>query len=492
MLMYSQFSRKNIISALSLGMPEKFFIKLFFLYTVAHIGLLFVANAIYWDDLTLYQQPPDVIFSTFDEAGSMFNVTAYLHIAMLSVGPWLYRALTFILGLYTAILFWHILAKHEWIGRARLDLAVTFFAVSPLFAAKVALINFPYTLCLFLFLLAWFLLEKNRVLALIFFFLSFNTHSLLVFFALPMLDLFVRGKAFLHLRFALAWSARWLPFLCLPFVYWVIKTTYFAPRGFYAGYNENFALSHLRSAPAGMFAELLTLEVNGPLLLLTFCALAFFYHHQDLEKKFRFRILLVGLVAFLFAGFPYWILNYVPTFYEWTSRHQLLLPVGLSFIALWLANILPTGYQGAVVKLLVAFCLALNVEVYFEFVADWKKQETIVSQLKGLPEVRNSSLVVFDDRTGNARRRTYRFYEWNALLKQAYSDDSRFGINMYQLNAYKRGVYDKFFNSMYLADTHVRKESSRAVVVEITGSRSGGLLDIGGDLYSMKVRPLVP
>lgn len=460
-------STEKLLSRLFPGIPREFSLKLLALYAIAQGGLFFILHAIYWDDWVLYGQPEAVLLTTFSQAGSMFNIGGYLHAGLLAAGPWLYRVLTFFLGLYSAVLFWHILNRHAWLGPQRRDLAVLFFAASPLFAAKVALIDFPYTLCLFLFLLGWHMMEKSRLVALVLFFFSFTTNSLLMLFALPMLDILVREQGLAGVRPLLAWCRRWLLFLAVPFVYWYVKTVHYKPSGLYAGYNEHFGLHHLKYAPEAMLKDAAGLSVGVLLLLVIFFVLLRYFQQAPLEKKHTGRILWIGLLAFLLSVLPYWLLGHIPTFFEWTSRHQVLMPISFALIAVWLVARLPVALHGTVATFLLALGLGQNIEIYNEYAADWAKQKTIIATLQNAKLVQQASLVVFDDTVENARQRTYRFYEWNGILRQAYPDGKQFGVNLAELNTYRSGQYDSYFNSLYVAAGHARDRAAPAVLVKI-------------------------
>lgn len=458
---------EKLLSRLFPGMPREFSLKLLALYAIAQGGLFFILNAVYWDDWTLYGQPAADLMATFAQAGSMFNVGGYLHASLLAAGPWLYRVLTFFLGLYGAVLFWHILDRHAWLGPQRRDLATAFFAVSPLFAAKVALIDFPYTLCLFLFLLGWHMMEKNRPVALVLFFFSFTTNSLLMLFALPMLDILIREQGLRGVRPLLAWCRRWLLFLAVPFVYWYIKTVHYKPVGHYAGYNEHFSLANLQHAPGAMLKDAADVSINILLLLVIFFALLRFFQQAPLEKKSPGRILWIGLLAFVLGVLPYWLLGHIPTFFEWTSRHQVLLPISFSLLAVWLVSRLPATLHGGAALLLIALGLGQNIEIYNEYAADWRKQKIIIAQLRQSELVQQASLVVFDDTVENARKRIYRFYEWNGILRKAAPDKRQFGVNAAELSHYQAGGYDAYFNRLYIAEGHSRNPAAPAVLVKI-------------------------
>ena len=218
----------------------------FVFYLVAHGGILLIPNAIYWDDWTLYQVEPEVIMDTFRQAGSMFNITGYTHVLFLSIGPWFYKVITFVLMFGSGVALDRIIKKYESVSIETRFLIVLFFLVLPFYWARVALIDIIYTISYFLFFVAWVLMSRSRALALILFFLSFNTNSLLVFYTLPFVDLYYRSySSNIGIKTFLVFCRKNFDYFIVPFVFFFIKIEYFPPSGVYEGYNEQYSLYNL-------------------------------------------------------------------------------------------------------------------------------------------------------------------------------------------------------------------------------------------------------
>jgi hypothetical protein len=115
----------------------------------------------------------------------------------------------------------------------------------------------------------------------------------------------------------------------------------------------------------------------------------------------------------------------------------------------------PGQLRKAALIAIVGLCVAINVETYADFFRDWNKQKELISVLAGNERIRQARLVVFDDRTSNARGRSFRFHEWNGLMKAAYGDEVRFGLNPAEVAAYWRGEYAPFFRARYGSKDHV-------------------------------------
>lgn len=453
-------------------------IKITFLcYLVAHGGILFILNAIYWDDWTLWNNAPATILDEFRQLGSPFNLYGHIHVGMLAVGPWAYKVLTFLLMYATGILLYRILQLQKWIRNEDRLLIVTLFLISPFNIARVALIDFPYTVCLFSFFLGWYFIGKNRVASLACFALSFCMESLLIFYSLPMLDYYFRETRSGRPSDLIAWSFRKLDFIVLPFIWFAVKVEYFKPFGIHEGYNEAFSAVNLLKTPVLQVWDLLNLSVP---VLLSIIAVAVAWMTikglgMDMRvlatRIFRNRYLFIGLAALVAGLFPYWILGRVPAFSDWNSRHQILMPLGASFLFLGFLTCVGERLKLSVLAMCAGVFLALNWANYACLFLDWQKQKTIVNFLRNSKEVAAANLLVFDDTTPNALSRYYRFYEWGGLIKSAYSGRSDiFGVSSDQLDQYMRGNYDADFSAFFNAEHHRRQRGEETVSVIIKGN----------------------
>jgi hypothetical protein len=455
--------------ALTFGIEPQYFLPLLVTYLVAHAGMFLILNSVFWDDWTLFDQAPQTLLNTFTMGGSVFAWVGHMHIALLSIGPWVYRILTLVLMFLSGVLLWKVLERHMWIHVEARFAIVLLFLVLPFNWARVALIDLPYTLCYFSFFLGWYLIAKNRWLALCFFLISFNTNSLLVFYLLPIADWYFRENDAAHYSSLAKWGRYKLDFLALPFVYWVIKQIYFRPYGMYAGYNEHFSLRGLISTPRFMATDFVHLHVD--VCLFAFMAVACMFVLPRFTSVGSSpndkRLLIAGCVALACALFPYWLLRLAPTFFEWGSRHQLLIPLGASVLCVWALSYLKPDARYVGLAVLTGVSLAIHLQVYSELADDWEKQQEIISLLSQSASVRDANLVIFQDRTQDARRRSFRFYEWNGLLRQAFRDERRFALAPDQINAYANGDFDKDFIPAFDAQEHTRTNDARRVFVTI-------------------------
>jgi len=441
-----------------------------FFYLLAHGGIFFISDAIYWDDWALWNHQSNSIMELSNMIGSMFNLLGYLHISMLSIGPWLYKILIFVLMFFSGIFLWFILRRQCWISKEARFLIVLLFLILPLNSARITMATFLYTLCYFSFFAGWYFLEKNRLLAICFFFFSFNTNSMLVFYILPISEWFLRNGNILNIKKDWQLGLQKLDFILLPFVFFSIKNIFFRPYGLYEGYNTHFNIKNLVASPLYMGIDLTQLDVSVLLLIIImFCGFLIFRKHKQMLLSYTTdnRILYSGIIAFFCGIFPYCLIGKTPTFYEWTSRHQLLMPLGSALILTWAFNYFPETVRRQLIMFVIGLSLAFNIQVYSHLFMDWQKQKSIISLLGDSDEIKNANLVIFMDDSENALKRTYRFYEWNALMKMAYSDEKRFGLNMSEVNKYITGEFDIYFIERYNAGTHIRSELENKIIVQV-------------------------
>jgi hypothetical protein len=208
-------------------------------YTTSHIWILFIANAVYWDDWILFKGDYEIVINMFImQAATLFYLEGYAHVLLLKIGPWIYRVLTFLMMFMAGVFLYDILKKYKEINSEIRFFIVLLFLIFPFYTARVALIDLRYTVCYFLFFYAWYLLFKNRFASMILFFMSFNTQSLLVFYILPMIELLIFHKGFLSYSNFKKFFFKNINFLIIPFIFFALKIFAFPSSGLYLDYNK--------------------------------------------------------------------------------------------------------------------------------------------------------------------------------------------------------------------------------------------------------------
>jgi hypothetical protein len=470
------------------------------LYFVAHGSILALSNSIFWDDWLIYLAAPETTIQIFtQQAGTLFYLEGYMHLTMMQLGPWAYKLFTLISMFCVGMLFNNILERHSQLSSEARFYIVLLFLVLPFNIARVALIDFRYTISYFLFFLAWSQIDRTRALALILFFWSFNTNSLLVFYALPIIEMFYRNGAFASIRSTFQFVIRRLDFLLLPFVYFFIKISFFSPSGDYIGYNEDYRfqnigiavqqqLTELWSIVSTQFLHLFQMEFGALtnlalillLTLITYTLIVKRNFQTDGQGSFSYHLLFLGIFSTLLALFPYWIVGATPTFADWGSRHQLLMPLGVSLIFVALVSKFKRKARIVVLSAVVAISLACNISSYLSLFVDWQKQSQIIQWGASNTEIRKAGLVVIQDYTMDLNAlfgRNYRFYEWNGLFKNALGDERRFCVQGEDLDRYLAGDFDKAFTAKYKSSGFRKEAAAQTLVVKINLIEPSGMYE---------------
>ena len=446
----------------------KFHLQLFLIYLICHGGIFFILNSIYWDDWTLFNTSEKTIFSTFKQAGgSFFNFTAILHTTIIPFGIWIYRILTFLLFFLTGLLFFKILLNNKRINADTAKFIVILFLVLPFNSARVALIDFPYTIGYFLFFLAW-RFKKIRLFSLPVFFFSFNVNSLPFLYLLVIFDLYFDKADDINVVNVKSFLVNKIDYILLPCAFFFIKYKYFVTSGLYNTYNSNFQIKNLVLTPIRQFIDFTHLDLNLFFLVCCILILNIFKPFNHIVIKSNYSNIYIAILAIVLAVFPYWILGLTPSFFDWSSRHQLLMPLGLSLIITYFLSKTETN-RYIYFTFFLSFSIVINATNYFNFWKDWNKQKELISVLKINPSLKDKKLILVKDNTldYNALNRPYRFYEWNGLFKYAYNNESRFVLNYSEADLYKNGYFNDFFNEFGNAKGYVRINLKDATVVII-------------------------
>lgn len=447
------------------------------IYLFAHVWILTLGDATYWDDWTYFEAPASWILDDFRQAGSFLNISGGIYVALSSLGMWAYKFAILLVGLAIAVLWAVILERDMGFSKQECFWVVAIASALPLNPARVALINFYYTLCVLFFLIGWLAIEKRRLPAVVFLFFSFSTQSLLVFYFFPFI-IFLRkivlarsvsrNKAYLFLL------------ILLPFIWFALKQIFFRPSEFYEGYNSisftnlgDIALAQYDVTKEYLSADLGAIIRENPLILAA-CLLAVFLIVRRAKptsstslKKTGLR-LLVGCSMFIFACFPYWSVGQVAVFWEWDSRHQLLMPIGTAIIIFSLLSIINSWARKILLSAVITVSTTATVVNYKDFLADWNKQKLVISTIATSKVAPMCKLFVFKDATSTAIRRKLRFYEWSGLVNQAIPGEyNRLGINENEYADYELGDYDAYFSWFYPHHRFVRHDDIQECYVRL-------------------------
>ena len=115
----------------------------------------------------------------------------------------------------------------------------------------------------------------------------------------------------------------------------------------------------------------------------------------------------------------------MPQLGDWNSRHQLLVPLGASFMLFYSFKIISDRFirsstvKVAIISAIIALLVATSVVSYLDYQRDSYKQISLLDNIKNKEEIRNHTTFLFEDQTIqlNANTRSYRFSEYTGMLQ---------------------------------------------------------------------------
>jgi hypothetical protein len=446
---------------------------------IANSFLLLNYNGIYWDDWALHGHSFETINNMFLEAvGNAAYPTSLLHYSLLNTfnGVIGYRLLTIGLLFLSGIFIYKILKNIGSLSNEDRFFIVLFFLIAPLYSAKVALIHFPYTFYITIFFFALYLLSKSlnalgiikRIFILFLFFTTFLVNSLIVFYGIVLIYIFYikyfTDAKHLHKDF-FVFCKQNIDFIILPIVFFMIKLIYFVPSGLYAGYNKigfgnilNFDLYEKTFNLSFIEPLAVSLKNISPsliILFIVFFLLSNIFFRQNNEMKNNIFFFILGVIIFFLGAFPYIAVNKIPQLNGWHSGHQLLLPLGFSFILYFGIIIITVLFNfKKIINYIVFFILSISFLVFqiedgISYNIDWLYRQSIIENFKNYNIIKenNTFIVKVNLNKKLAKNRTLGFLEFNGMAKKSFNTEERFFVrNENELNIYKHYKVHKQYN----------------------------------------------
>ncbi len=434
---------------------------LFILYSFS-FGLILINKGTFWDDWVYYDVSPSIIFNLCKQTGYFWTGHLLVFLTSLPFGVLFQRLLVFSLYFVSGIFLSDILKNVKEIKEISRFFIVLFFMLFPLNSARILCTTTHYAINYFTFYIAFWILSKYlnrrkrlcRFLSLLIFFFSFSTNSFLVFYivALAYIVYFETDK-FQSLKSTLKrFLLKYLDFIFLPILFWIFKNFFLRPYGLYEGYNK-IKFRHLINVPQNLIISFYNsfLEVIVKSLQLSFpqiisitiiSSILFIVLKVNLtarkKTKANFGLFLFGLLAFAVAAFPYLAVGKIPKLADWSSRYQLLIPLGASFTLYYGVKILLDQLKlNSSVKIFIFCAITIlfvnsNISDYLAFQKDWYKQSSLMEHFKESTIIKNNTSFLFVDNTWqlNANRRNYRYYEYSEMMRYVFGDEIRFGSNI--------------------------------------------------------------
>ena len=450
------------------------FIRISLIYSLAHLSIFALGDAIFWDDWLLFTPTAANVQHDFATLGLPW--LGYLHVFMRSFGGLGYHLCMFISFLISSLLIYPILKFYKVDEKQAFWVAIL-LAVLPLNEARTAAIVVPYSLSCGLFFIGWYWMTRSsqwlvRLLSLATFFVSFSTESFLVYFALPLaLQLFTETTNRSWAKTIL----RNIDFILLPIVFFVLKNIFFKPSGIYTNYNH----VHLSNLLASFhYLSIMLLEIidwQKPSASLAFIILTGIIlllcqskslitdaknYIRRIESKLPLEV--IGIIALLLALIPYYTVDRPPRYMDWDSRFQLLMPLGLALLIVGVISRVQREHTKpyALIILTISGVLLWN-RCYADFYIDWLKQQSIIEGLKNNAALRDAKALLWVDETEemDALHREYRMYDYNGLFNRAYGTQDHY-VLAYNRYRYSGENWNEFVkgDSIFFCDGYIAKD----------------------------------
>ena len=403
-------------------------------YSLSFGLMLTFLNSYFWDDWAAYYRKTDSALEQSMRIRGDWPTRAFLELTILGARPALFKLLTLVAYFASGWFLFQILNTLVFLKNNQVRLITILFLILPINSARVAMVDFAYACSLFLFFWAWFLLVRKSgwikdLLAVLLFLLSFGaTASLLVFLLVPcahILYLRLSDSSSVKNR---AWLSSLTIFLMSP-AFWFLDRRFNSPQGPY------LAMYSLQKS--GVVRALILLIIACSVLLWLIKV-----GRHDLTEKHRNLLISLGIILVIIGAAPYivaghlvdvseWMFNFVPRASDWSSRHQLLLGLGLAVIIVGILGELETKFKRHLVFAIVGICVLLNMTFMHAYFLDSLKQDEFIDAIKQNSELSASKVIMIDDQAErfDARGRLVRAYEWDEMFVSAYGNDLKHAIS---------------------------------------------------------------
>jgi len=396
-------------------------ISAFVVYLVSWSWSLIRPNSLYWDDwIYIFNQPQDYLGKIFSKTG-LPPWRAVIDRELLGYGYWTIRWMTFIMFFVCGMLLYEILKKTPFISLVQSRHIVLLFLALPLNHARVSLVMFGYTTSYFLFFLAWMLLVKfsgwvSYISACLCLMASLMTHSFLFFCVLPILQfVYLYRDQLLLKKPNIKTVFRLTVLLLVPIIYYILRSVKWPPDDEYKWYHTIY----LRAFFVGT-------TYLAPFLISAILAIVWMCRGKRVTPNLL--VMMSGLLTFGLGVFPYIISGNLDShsvffFWElgWTSRHQLLMPLGVSLLIVGLVHLVSANNARRIFAFVLSVSVVLNVYWGVGTYVDSKKKEQLEHLLSAEIVQDKSQNYVFVDETTrfNFREDVYRRYEFAGILSKA-------------------------------------------------------------------------
>lgn len=437
-----------------------------FFYFLA-FGITLFNDGLFFDDWLFYNIDHANFMPFMVQYGNPW-LGWYHNFAFLFDNILLSRFMIFCCYLFAAFCLYGALKTIKEISSKEKLLITLFFALFPVNFVRVLFCLVHYATSYFLFFLGFFLLSRYfikrniflRISALLCLFLSFfSLQSLLVFYVVIILFIIYMEHACIKTTTCLlSLSIKYIDFIVAPVVFWSLRNIFFKPYGLYEAYNVVNPVNLFKSIyyiPVTFITSFITpldqafqFLYSNPAMIIIFTLLISRLVHKkyfSMPEKAGVNdvwLLGFGVLAFAFGAYGYLAVNKIPASCDaWSGRYQMLIPLGASFIIVYLVRIFFNNGKARILaySLLIVLFVYANFTGYLKYQQDWFKELSLIENFRESEILKNNASFTFNDKTVslNARNRIYGWSEYAALMKHAFGDERRFGAGYLREDFFK-------------------------------------------------------
>jgi len=418
-----------------------------FVTAILAYGLLLPSLGFYWDDLPMswirYQLGPEAMTQYFSTNRPIWGLLYQVTTRVLPHIPIYWQIFALLLRALTGILMWATV-KRIWPGRDTFALiAGLFFLLYPGFNQQWGSYLYSHFFIILNFFLAsyYFMLrafdEPRRAclytgLALLF--SALNLWMMEYFFFAELVRPFIIFTALIarqesrNVEFAFRRSFLfWIPYLLvwLADLFW--RLFIFNNQVYSTSLLENLrmdfigTLAHLvqlifasfwtvSGAAWGQVFQLPSPSVDGPrvtlmvagVVALVFALLFYVLRFSPSQSRQRFALqpIILGLAAFITAGWPFWLIDFPPSLAHPTSRFTLPFMFGVSLLLAGLIELIPTArWKYLIAGLLIALAAGRQSLWANDYRREWDTQTALFWQMTWrAPGLEPNTTVLLNDR----------------------------------------------------------------------------------------------
>ncbi len=435
------------------------FIIILFLFCNFYIVL---KNSIYWDDWMLFNRDEGDIISQWTDYGA--PILGYINEFLTTVFPdfLAFKILIFLSIGFSILLVYKIIK--DFIKELDPFVFIILFVSIPVSFAKYSFVCWVYYFDLALFLFGTYLLLKGVyceriryiLISQFIFFISFTTQSLFVFYALPILLLYIKDNRIFDFNFQLLFKnlkefivKNYL--LLLAPIAFCLLVLFFDSRG-----NNEIAESYNRISMENIFAiprnfislclnAIQSIIVNNIIKSISFLFIFIFILFYFIFRKKEINLPLInfkiGVLVFLFlfgiASISYLLVGKVPiNQYAFTSRHELLLIFAYTFFAYFVLVQISIFKNKNAAKLgaIAILSIFLNASLLKveSLIKDDMYQKAVSAHINNISQIANGEFkaVVFNvENLETESNRHFKVKELCGILKFNLASEEYFGID---------------------------------------------------------------